>query len=94
MSYTNIPSNLTASQRRHALQKEIYKWAHVPTPADNDLLEELFDEVTLTTWCRAVGVAYTINKDPDPEWRVKRTITFRDTRGEDEMTLDCDSIDL
>lgn len=94
MSYTNIKSNLSPSQRRHALQREIYKWASVTIPIEQELLDDLFADVSIKTWARCVGVAYTVDKFPDPEWRCKKTLIFHDIRGANEYLIDCDAIDL
>ncbi len=44
--------------------------------ASDHLLEYVFTNVDMNTWCKAVGVVYEINKEPDPAFRSKTTIIF------------------
>lgn len=41
------------------------------------LLETAFVDITLVEWCRAVGVTFTVNRNPDPAFNSKTTLLFQ-----------------
>jgi len=38
---------------------------------------ELFNDISLRTWCHAVGVVHHLNTEPDAAWRCPVTIVFQ-----------------
>lgn len=57
-----------------------------PLEVSSDALIDAFSDILLPVWCKAVGVDYTVNQHPLPEFRSKTTIIF--TPSEPELEID------
>lgn len=69
----------TFEHRRRLLHDILYEgpFGRSPLEVNADyLLTYCFCDFDLDIWCRAVGVAYDINRNPEPEFRSKVTIIF------------------
>lgn len=74
---------MTAINLRRKLLEDIlhepdprYQGQPLELPADK-IVQQMFRTITIPEWCQAVGITFTVNKNPDPAFHSPTTIIFQ-----------------